>query len=417
MRHIALSTAVLALLCPPLARAQDDYSTTSGAWNGIAELGAIADAMGVEVEDASDLDLGRLSAATPLLILHPEGELPADDILRFLRLGGRVAVADDFGTAEPLLARLGVRRFVGPVPSPPAAHNENANLPIATPRQAHPLALGVPELVTNHPSVLASPLRPVFDFGSSDRSVVVAGAVGEGRVVLVSDPSVFIDNMLQFPGNRRFAENLLRYLAAAPGARVILVHGRFSHHGAVSGLAGGRPDRPADEFFAAFNAFLSGLGSSAPESSTLRAVAAVIALGTMLALGFVLPMGGRRYDGRWLRPGARSAGAGFVGKVQLFRGRGVNYLLPALVYRRELEASLVQSLALCTPAPITEVERAIQGKGATALQARTLRKLLEDLDRLASRDARGQGPHVSEQRMARILEEGARLVALASRSK
>lgn len=269
--------------------------------------------------------------------------------------------------------------------------------------------------MTNHPSVLRSPLRPVFDFGSSDSSLVVAGAVGEGRVVLVSDPSVFIDNMLQFAGNRRFAENLFRYLAPAPRAKILLAHGAFSHHGAVSGVALSRPDRPADEFFAAFNLFLAGIGAPSPHASTLRAIAAVLALGTVLALAFVLPLSGRRYDGRWLRPGARRAGAGFVGKVQLFRGRGVNYLLPALVYRRELEASLVESLALATPAPITEVERVIQGRGATSGQAQALRRLLEELDRLASRDVRGQGAHVSEKRMARILEEGERLVALARR--
>lgn len=140
--RLALPTVVHAILCTPLAQAQEDYSSSTGAWNSVSELGRIANALGVEVEDVSDIDLARLSAGTALLILYPQNELPADDLVRFLRLGGRAAIADDFGTAEPLLARLGVSRSPGPVARPPRAHNDNSNLPVAAARQAHPLALG-----------------------------------------------------------------------------------------------------------------------------------------------------------------------------------------------------------------------------------------------------------------------------------
>jgi hypothetical protein len=49
------------------------------------------------------------------------------------------------------------------------------------------------------------------------RPVVAVEPVGEGRVVAVSDPSVFLNAMLEREGNRRFARNLL-----GSGDRVLL---------------------------------------------------------------------------------------------------------------------------------------------------------------------------------------------------
>jgi hypothetical protein len=231
--------------------------------------------------------------------------------------------------------------------------------------------------------------------------------------VLISDPSTLINNMLQFAGNRRFAENLLRYLAAAPGSRILVLRGDFALHGSVQGSTNGAPERGADEFFTAFNAFLGSLGGPALSEPSLRAIGTVAIAGAILALLLLIPMRGRLYDGRWLRPAARPTRAGFVGKVQLFRGGGVNYLVPALVYRRELEASLVGSLGLSAPAPIVDVEQAMRKRGAAPGDARDLRRLVEYLDVLATRDERGQAPHVPESRMAELFERGERLLGIA----
>jgi len=43
----------------------------------------------------------------------------------------------------------------------------------------------------------------------SSRPVATVEQVGQGRVVVVSDPSVFINTMLERSGNRRFARNLV----------------------------------------------------------------------------------------------------------------------------------------------------------------------------------------------------------------
>jgi hypothetical protein len=395
------------------AEAQDDYAPTSTAWNGLSEVAALAQALGIEIVEVRSLDLSTIGPATPLLVVYPGRDLPSGDMFRFLKAGGRLAIADDFGAGSGILERLGVERSTDRVDSPPFAWNDNANLPIAVPRQSHPLNAGTDQLTTNHPATMRSPLPPVFDFGDAQRSVVVAGAVGDGRVVLVSDPSVLINNMLQFAGNRRFAENLLRYLAAAPGSRVVLLRGDFELTGSVQGTNEGSADRGAEEFFTAFNAFLGGLGAPSLGEGAFRALGTIGIAAALLVLLFVIPLRGRLYDGRWLHPAVRSARAGFVGKVQVFRGGGVNYLVPALVYRRELEASLVKSLGLRPPAPIGDVEAAMRKRGAAAAEALELRRLVEYLDGLAMRDARGQAPHVAEGRMADLFQRGERLLAIA----
>lgn len=401
------------LLLPGPARAQDDYALASEAWNGLSEVTALSQALGIEIVEVGALDLATVGPTTPLLVLYPRNELPANDMLRFLHAGGRLAIADDFGAGGGLLERLGVERSTAPVADPPSALNDNGNLPIAVPRQSHPLSAGVDQLATNHPATLTSPLPPVFDFGAIDRSVVVAGAVGDGRVVLISDPSILINNMLQFAGNRRFAENLLRYLSATPGSRILVLRGAFVMHGTVQGESTGTADRGAAEFFTAFNAFLGSMGAPALGEAALRATGTLVIATAILALLFLIPLRGRLYDGRWLHPSARPTRAGFVGKVQLFRGGGVNYLVPALVYRRELEASLVGSLGLSPPAPIVDVEQAMRKRGAAPGDARDLRRLVEYLDGLATRDARGQTPHVPEARMGELFARGERLLGIA----
>jgi len=174
---------VVGLLAPAPALAQDDYALASEAWNGLGEVGMLARALGIEVVEVRSLDLSTIGPATPLLILYPRGELPADDLLRFLRTGGRLAIADDFGASSSLLERLGVRRQNGPFADPPGAVNDNANLPLAVTRQPHPLNAGVDQRSQGHVAADAAGTVEVGDFHrrllSRWRPLVAAQSVEE----------------------------------------------------------------------------------------------------------------------------------------------------------------------------------------------------------------------------------------------
>ena len=60
------------------------------------------------------------------------------------------------------------------------------------------------------------PIRFEFELDDADLAgpvaVAVAGQVDEGRLIAIGDPSIFINMMLRYPGNRSFAEGLVHYL-------------------------------------------------------------------------------------------------------------------------------------------------------------------------------------------------------------
>src|SRR5579862_9940264 len=62
---------------------------------------------------------------------------------------------------------------------------------------------------------------PVVSFGNGD-AIVVAGERGPGRFAVVSDPSIFINRMLEFPGDLRLTNNLLRWLGRGHAKRIVL---------------------------------------------------------------------------------------------------------------------------------------------------------------------------------------------------
>ncbi|MDH5491251.1 MAG: hypothetical protein OEY14_04805, partial [Myxococcales bacterium] len=147
-----------------------------------------------------------------LLIVYPTRALPASGLSEFLGRGGRIALADDYGSGESLLRVYGITRRPG-VRGDPATLRSNPGLPVARAAIQHPLTEGVGTLVTNHPAILEhAELRPIFALEGDADGLLLTGAVGEGRLLALSDPSVLINNMLEFRGNRRFARNLLRYL-------------------------------------------------------------------------------------------------------------------------------------------------------------------------------------------------------------
>src|SRR5215813_4313817 len=220
------AAAVAVLLFARLAGAQGDYDVDNRAWNGLADFARLAAGVGITVEAKTEVDWQTLSPdRDAIAILYPTSRVEPVHLTAFLRAGGRLLIGDDFGNSDEALARLGLlRRTAQGVRA--RRYDQNPNLPIAFPRaQGHPLAREAPELITNHPSTFDAPSGAdvVYTFGGQD-AVVVAGDLGAGRWVAVSDPSVLINGMLAFDGNLAFALNVIRYLAPmGRPARIILL--------------------------------------------------------------------------------------------------------------------------------------------------------------------------------------------------
>jgi hypothetical protein len=245
----AASALGLGLTLAQPARAAFDVNDTS--WEGTSELFELAKKrLGRErLEVSATLDYAKLSPKDGVVILHPESPLDYPELSAFLRAGGRVALLDDHGTGDKFLARFQIFRVRAPL-SPAKTLRDNPNLPIAEPavqivagqeQNRHPITQNVDSVVTNHPTALTHPnLTPVLTIaarGEPDATLAVTGIiVNKGRLFAMGDPSAFINLMLRYPGNRKFAEGLLGYLVEPDswgerGGKLYFVSNRFQQKG------------------------------------------------------------------------------------------------------------------------------------------------------------------------------------------
>ncbi|HLU67509.1 MAG TPA: DUF4350 domain-containing protein, partial [Kofleriaceae bacterium] len=288
-----------------------------------------------------------------VFFLYPTARIDPTHLDSFVRNGGRVLLADDFGETDAALGRLGILRGGSDAAAASEFWDDQLFAPIARPLARHPLTDGVDSVTTNYPAVwrttgAASPVIG-FDDGSS---VVAALVQGDGRLVALSDPSVLINRMLEFDGNLAFAINLLRWLGRdEQPRRLVVMTGDVMLFGEPSRMIGdGHPPGSMAGLLERFNIWLGDLKAWQLQSE--RAVAVVIAI--LLALGALLVLPRRRreaLDGRWTR--ARS-GAEPATTERLIRelgagGRRASFVLPAAVLRDTVNARLAALLGQPDP--------------------------------------------------------------------
>jgi len=232
-----------------VARAAFEVSDTT--WEGSSELFELAKKrLGRDrLEIAATLDYSKLTPKDGVVILHPDVPLDYAELSAFLRAGGRLALLDDHGSGDKFLARFQIYRVRAPL-SPAKMLRDNPNLPIAEPavqivagqeQNRHPITQNVDSVVTNHPTALTHPnLTPVLTIaarGEPDVTLAVTGIImNRGRLFAMGDPSAFINLMLRYPGNRKFAEGLLSYLVEPDswgerGGKLYFVSNHFQQKG------------------------------------------------------------------------------------------------------------------------------------------------------------------------------------------
>jgi hypothetical protein len=388
------------LLCSALLFGSATTRAQQPRWDGLDRLISVARDTDTELIVGDSLDLGRLHARDALLIVGPEASLPTSALTTFLREGGRVALLDDFGSGERLLSAYQVTRSRAPDAKVPALRKDPGLL-LAYPASEHPLVDGVDLLLTNGAMALHHrDLKPVFTFGRSDQALVLAGAVGAGRLVAAGDASLLINQLMELPAHQQFARNLLGYLKR-PAGRVFLVDSRTRFAG-VYGPEDGRglsrvdtflkrvahPDLPASVLS------LLGLG--------LCAIAAVVVLG-------LLP---RRspYVRAELLPRA-SVYAGFAARVAVSDRNSPNQIWTLLDYRRELTSELSRRFKLSLPLDAEQLQKRALERGATSDLASELFLLLNKLDEVALRaDGHDRPPRIRVSELRNVVRQGEELL-------
>lgn len=203
-------------------------------WDGNSEFRELADSqseliVGTQTEQYDTVEPN----ATTVFILSPEHEYnttATSSVQEFVEAGGTVVVADNYGPhGNELLLEIGAAaQFDGRVLRDERHSFRSPAMPIANNISSHQFVAGVETLTLNYGTAIepqgATAIANSSEFGYLGRNesatldedtelqqypVVTIESIGEGTVVVVSDPSLFINSMLDEPDNKEFATTLI----------------------------------------------------------------------------------------------------------------------------------------------------------------------------------------------------------------
>jgi hypothetical protein len=368
------------------------------AWDGLETLTSLAKEAEAPLLTPATLDLAQLTPRDALLIVSPEGGLPTNALTTFLRDGGRVALLDDFGGGERLLSAYQVQRLTAPTDRVPALRDD-PNLLVAYPASEHPLVEGVDLLLTNRASALRHrDLKPVFTFGRSDAALVLAGAVGAGRLVAVGDGSVLINQLLALPEHRRFAKNLLGYLQR-PGGRLFLI----AHDTGFEGTYGGSSGYGLS--------YVDGFLKRVTHPDLPPGVLSLLSFG-LCAIAAVMVAGSLPRRSPYVRNDlAPRVHAGFAGRVSLREREAPNLVWTLLDYQRELLSELTRRLSLSPSPSVAAVLGALRQRGWREPQLVELNALLSRLEQVANAiETEPKPPRIRVSELRNVVRQGEELL-------
>lgn len=395
---MAAAAAGSAVVAPRTASAAV-FDIADADWEGLSEFYAIAKTeLGPDrVKPVATLDWSELHPEDGIVFIHPSDPIDTTEASEFMKIGGRVAIVDDYGRGDELLKRFKIERVRMPG-RPVTALRQNPDLPIAEPwleisrgqiGAPHPVVSSVKRLVLNHPMALVHPdLSPVLKVrlagSEGDAIVAVAGQVDKGRLFAMSDPSAIINSMLRYPGNRAFAVGLVKYLANdgdRGNGRLYVITNAFKQEGSVAG------DRSVlQQVEGALRSITEGL-SEAREKGFPSWMLAVLAAGAVALLGvWVGRTSGRPYKSplpRYARSTPLVARGGVAGRFAMLAAPSSPKGLVLLELKSALFDAVAERFSL-EPSPSGDaVVKAVRGSGLVdaSLQAQ-LERVLAGMQRV-----------------------------------
>ncbi|APV45130.1 hypothetical protein Dform_01811 [Dehalogenimonas formicexedens] len=229
-RYLAILTvlvvvilAVITYVIPP----GGDFRSENPSWNGLADTAAPVGVTPVgSVAEIPEPFTGKGLIVVPYLELPPE---TLQQLGEFVNGGGVLILADDYGFGNTILNYLDVgARFSNKTLLDPVVCYKNRFLPLIVRFDADPVTSGITEIVFNHPGVLigldeenivawSSSLSFVDDNGNGEwnagevfgpHPVIARLGYGDGQLILLSDPSVFINSSQSLGDNAQLLQNI-----------------------------------------------------------------------------------------------------------------------------------------------------------------------------------------------------------------
>ena len=344
------------------------FDLAGGDWEGCAELVRLARAeLGpTRVVVTAQIDFHELKPDDGLLLLYPEKNLDVDELSKFMRAGGRVVMLDDFGRGDSLLRHFGMERVASPR-RPAEFLRKNPQFALAEPASAHPVVSEVSRVVTNHPTGLSHPdLSPVLKIrgnGEADVVVAVAGAVGQGRLLAVGDPSIVMNSMLRYGGNKAFARGLVRYTVdhdswGKRGGRLFIASGGFEQKGVY-----GDEENTWSDWIRALREALESMRHDGLPSWLAYAFACALGLALVVWVGSRAGRLHKPVTPRFIRKTPAVAQGGVAGHAAVIAAPQTSRVLAILELKSALEEQLTALLNLPKVPGHTELMTQVSTRG------------------------------------------------------
>jgi hypothetical protein len=247
----AVVIVALIISVPVLNTTKEDFSTYNTAWNGASDAKALASSDGYTASTVFALSEIGSSGGGVLFMLNPNSSVgfsasDASTLQSFVTNGGVLVLANNFGNGNAVLSGLGVlgeARFNGSLLEDNVSKGVDAALPLITDVTASGLTAGVHELYFNYGTALdvsgnnvtvlarSAPTSYLLAPGGGNATVnATTGAhpvlatldYGNGRIVLLSDPSVFSNDMLGQADNQQLLTSMLADLTGGNTAVPIM---------------------------------------------------------------------------------------------------------------------------------------------------------------------------------------------------
>lgn len=205
----------------------DDFRVENTFWNGSSELGEYQ--ILTPLETLADLPTVTKGATLILIPYIQLTQSELNEVSRFVAGGGTLVLADDYGYGNQVLSYLGMEeRFSGQALLDPLFNYKNEQLPQIFRISPDSVTDGVDSLVLNHATCLinieaddvlamSSPFSYLdlndnrewdTDEPAGAMPVISRHVLKGSRVILISDPSIFINGMDILADNYNIIKNI-----------------------------------------------------------------------------------------------------------------------------------------------------------------------------------------------------------------
>ena len=243
----AAAVLLLVSMFAPAVSSSEDFAIYNTGWNGTSglavstfELGKFSPSfelantgtsmevvqMGLEELDLEPVDSALAIIGPSVVFTAAEGELVGE----FVRNGGILLLADDFGTGNTLLEGMGAKSRLSGKLAMDLAFNKKPEFSVCFDLRSDPLTKNISALLLNYPSSIdidATTTKPIAytsvaswldlnndmlqEFGEPRGPFVLMAreSLGAGSIVLLSDPSLLINGMQEYLNNSALSDNIV----------------------------------------------------------------------------------------------------------------------------------------------------------------------------------------------------------------